>query len=74
MRFAKNALECFLRLVEPYSFGEHLVLEFPSLRRSIYDVATLIIALVSLVILIRWKVSEPILIACAAAAGLLRAA
>ena len=40
-------------------------------RRSIYDVATLIIALVSLVVLVRWKVQEPILIACAAAAGLL---
>jgi chromate transporter len=40
-------------------------------RRSIYDWPTLVIALVSLGILFRWKISEPVLIAGAAAAGLL---
>jgi chromate transporter len=40
-------------------------------RRSIYDWPTLVIALVSLGMLFRWKISEPMLIAGAAAAGLL---
>jgi len=40
-------------------------------RRSINDVATLMIAVVTFGVLIRWKVPEPILIACTAAAGLL---
>ena len=39
-------------------------------RRAIYDVPTLLIGAVSLAILFRWKIPEPILIAAAALAGL----
>jgi chromate transporter len=40
-------------------------------RRSVYDIPTLVIAIVSLAVLFRWKVPEPALIAGAAIAGLL---
>jgi chromate transporter len=40
-------------------------------RRSVYDVPTIVICAASLAILFRWKVPEPVLIAGAAAAGLL---
>jgi len=40
-------------------------------RRSIYDIPTLVIAVASLAVLLRWKVPEPILIGCAGVAGLL---
>jgi chromate transporter len=40
-------------------------------RRSIYDLPTAAIALASLAVLFRWKIPEPVVIACAAAAGLL---
>ncbi len=40
-------------------------------RRSIYDIPTLIIAVVSIAVLLRWKLPEPILIGCAGIAGLL---
>src|ERR1700756_4061186 len=40
-------------------------------RRSVYDVPTALICIVSLAVLFRWKVPEPILIACAAGAGLM---
>jgi chromate transporter len=40
-------------------------------RRSIYDVPTFAIAIVSLSVLFRWKVPEPVVIGCAAIAGLL---
>ena len=39
-------------------------------RRSVYDVPTLLIAAVSLAILFRWKMPEPLLIAAAAIVGL----
>jgi len=39
-------------------------------RRAIYDLSTLMIALLTLVVLIRWKVPEPVIIALAAVAGL----
>ena len=39
-------------------------------RRSIYDAPTLAIALISFGILFRWKLPEPVVIAGAAAAGL----
>jgi len=38
-------------------------------RRSIYDIPTILICTVSVVVLFRWKVPEPLLIACAAVAG-----
>jgi len=39
-------------------------------RRSVYDVRTLLIALVSLVVLMKWKIPEPVIIGAAAVAGL----
>jgi chromate transporter len=39
-------------------------------RRSVYDLFTILICVVSLAVLFRWKVPEPVLIACAAVAGL----
>lgn len=38
-------------------------------RRAIFDVPTAIIALVTLAVILRWKISEPLLIAAGAAAG-----
>jgi len=71
-RWAKNPqLNAFVRGVTAAATGAIAGAAIVLARRSIYDVATLIIALVSLVILIRWKVPEPILIGCAAVAGLL---
>jgi len=40
-------------------------------RRSVFDLPTMVIAAVSLAVLFRWKVPEPVLIAGAAVAGLL---
>src|SRR2546429_4925711 len=40
-------------------------------RRSVRDVPTIVIAIVTFAVLFRWKVPEPLLIACAAIAGLL---
>jgi chromate transporter len=40
-------------------------------RRSIYDWPTLLIALITLAVLFKWKVPEPLLIAVAAVAGLI---
>ena len=39
-------------------------------RRSVYDVPTVLICAASLAILLRWKIPEPALIACAAVAGI----
>jgi len=39
-------------------------------RRSVYDVPTALICIVSLAVLFRWKVPEPILIGCSAVVGL----
>ncbi len=71
-RWAKNSqLNAFVRGVTAAATGAIAGAVIVLARRSIYDVATLIIALVSLVILIYWKVPEPILIGCALVAGLL---
>lgn len=39
-------------------------------RRSVYDLPTALICIVSLAVLFRWKVPEPILISCSAVVGL----
>src|SRR5438093_4950647 len=71
-RWAKNPqLNAFVRGVTAAATGAIAGAVVVLARRSIYDVATLMIAVVTIGVLIRWKVSEPILIACAAAAGLL---
>src|SRR5216684_1081537 len=71
-RWAKNPqLNAFVRGVTAAATGAIAGAVIVLARRSIYDVATLMIALVTLGVLIRWKMPEPILIACAAVAGLL---
>jgi hypothetical protein len=40
-------------------------------RRSVYDLPTVLICGMSLAVLLRWKVPEPVVTACPAAAGLL---
>ncbi len=71
-RWAKNPqLNAFVRGVTAAATGAIAGAVIVLARCSIYDVATLMIALVTLGVLIRWKVPEPILIACAAVAGLL---
>jgi chromate transporter len=39
-------------------------------RRSVYDVPTIVICATSVAVLFRWRIPEPLLIACAAMAGL----
>jgi chromate transporter len=71
-RWAKNPqLNAFVQGVTAAATGAIAGAVIVLARRSIYDVATTVIALASLLILLRWKVPEPILIACAAVAGLL---
>jgi len=71
-RWAKNPqLNAFVRGVTAAATGAIAGAVIVLARRSIYDVATLMIAAITLGILLRWKVPEPILIVCAAVAGLL---
>jgi chromate transporter len=70
-RWAKNPqLNAFVRGVTAAATGAIAGAVVVLARRSIYDLATIVIATVSLAILFRWKVPEPILIAGAAIAGL----
>lgn len=70
-RWSKNPhLSAFVRGVTAAATGAIAGSVFVLARRSIYDWPTLIIAAVSLAILFRWKVPEPVLIAVAAVAGL----
>jgi chromate transporter len=71
-RWAKNPqLNAFVRGVTAAATGAIAGAVIVLARRSVYDIATLVIAAVSLAVLFRWKVPEPLLIACAAIAGLL---
>ena len=71
-RWAKNPqLNAFVRGVTAAATGAIAGAVIVLARRSIYDVPTLMIAVITLGVLIRWKVPEPILIACAAVAGVL---
>src|SRR4051794_267644 len=71
-RWAKSPqLNAFVRGVTAAATGAIAGAVIVLARRSIYDVTTLMIAAVTFGVLVRWKVPEPILIACAAAAGLL---
>ena len=71
-RWAKNPqLNAFVSGVTAAATGAIAGAVIVLARRSVYDVTTSLIALASLVVLLRWKVPEPILIACAAVAGLL---
>jgi chromate transporter len=71
-RWAKNPqLNAFVRGVTAAATGAIAGAVVVLARRSVYDWATTLICAVSLAVLFRWKVPEPILIACAAVAGLL---
>src|SRR5947209_8441948 len=71
-RWAKNPqLNAFVRGVTAAATGAIAGAVIVLARRSIYDLPTFAIAIVSLGVLFRWKVPEPIVIGCAAMAGLL---
>jgi chromate transporter len=71
-RWARNPqLNAFVRGVTAAATGAIAGAVIVLARRSIYDVPTAGIALASIAVLFRWKIPEPVVIACAAAAGLL---
>jgi chromate transporter len=71
-RWAKNPqLNAFVRGVTAAATGAIAGAVVVLARRSVYDLPTIVICVVSLAVLFRWKVPEPVLIACAAVAGLL---
>ena len=70
-RWAKNPqLNAFVRGVTAAATGAIAGAVIVLARRSVYDLPTILICAVSVAVLFRWKVPEPLLIACAAAAGL----
>jgi chromate transporter len=70
-RWAKNPqLNAFVRGVTAAATGAVAGAVVVLARRSVYDLPTLLICALSLAVLFRWKVPEPILIALAAVAGL----
>jgi chromate transporter len=69
-RWAKNSqLNAFVRGVTAAATGAIAGAVVVLARRSVYDLPTILICAVSLAVLFRWKVPEPLLIACAAVAG-----
>jgi chromate transporter len=71
-RWAKNPqLNAFVRGVTAAATGAIAGSVIVLARRSIYDGPTLVIAVVTLAVLFKWKVPEPLIIALAAVAGLL---
>jgi chromate transporter len=71
-RWAKNPqLNAFVRGVTAAATGAIAGSVVVLARRSIYDWPTLLIALVTLALLFKWKMPEPLLIALAAGAGLI---
>ena len=70
-RWAKNPpLSAFVRGVTAAATGAIAGAVIVLSRRSVYDWPTILICVVSLAILFRWKIPEPILLACAGIAGL----
>ncbi len=70
-RWAKNPqLNAFVRGVTAAATGAIAGAVVVLARRSVYDLPTILICGLSLAVLFRWKVPEPVLIACAAIAGL----
>jgi len=70
-RWAKNPqLNAFVRGVTAAATGAIAGAVVVLARRSVYDLPTMLICSVSLAVLFRWKIPEPVLIACAAVAGL----
>jgi chromate transporter len=71
-RWAKNPqLNAFVKGVTAAATGAIAGAVIVLARRSVYDLPTALICIVSVAVLFRWKVPEPILIACAAVAGLM---
>lgn len=71
-RWAKNPqLNAFVRGVTAAATGAIAGAVIVLARRSLYDVPTIAIAVISIAVLFRWKVPEPLVIACAAGVGLL---
>ncbi len=71
-RWASNVqLKSFVRGVTAAATGAIAGAVVVLARRSVYDVPTIAICGVSVAVLWRWKIPEPLLIACAAVAGLL---
>ena len=70
-RWAKNPqINAFVRGVTAAATGAIAGAVVVLARRSVFDVYTALICLVTLLVLFRWKVPEPVLIGCAAVAGL----
>src|SRR5262249_1006900 len=71
-RWAKNPqLNAFVKGVTAAATGAIAGAVLVLARRSVYDVPTLLICLISFAVLFRWKLPEPVLIGCSAVAGLL---
>jgi chromate transporter len=71
-RWARNSqLNAFVRGVTAAATGAIAGAVIVLARRSVYDLPTIVICAVSIAVLFRWKVPEPILITCAAGVGLL---
>jgi chromate transporter len=69
-RWAKNPqLNAFVRGVTAAATGAIAGAVVVLARRSVYDLPTALICVLSLAVLFRWKIPEPILIACAAVVG-----
>jgi chromate transporter len=68
--WAKNPqLNAFVRGVTAAATGAIAGAVVVLARRSIYDLPTILIALASLAVLLKWKVPEPVIIGCAAVLG-----
>jgi chromate transporter len=71
-RWAKNPqLNAFVRGVTAAATGAIAGAVIVLARRSVYDLPTVLICAVSVAVLFRWKVPEPLLIASAAIVGLI---
>ena len=71
-RWAKNPqINAFVRGVTAAATGAIAGAVVVLARRSVFDLYTALICLITLVVLFRWKVPEPVLIGCAAVEGLL---
>jgi chromate transporter len=71
-RWAKNPqLNAFVRGVTAAATGAIAGAVVVLARRSLYDIPTVAIALVSVAVLLRWKIPEPVVIASSAAVGLI---
>ena len=70
--WAKNPhINAFVRGVTAAATGAIAGAVVVLARRSVFDMFTALICAVTLLVLFRWKVPEPLVIACAAVAGLL---